>query len=216
MASLFQNFIYAPILYLLGFLYGNLAFGDLGVAIILLTIIIRVVLFPVFYKGAKDQAIIQKIQPRVKEIQGNQSAGKEEQAKALMDLYKEHNVNPFSSILLLLVQLPVFIALFKIFGHEALSFPTRTFIGLLDLSSKSVVLAVIACVLQYFQLKMALPKQSSDDPAAAIGKASVFFGPGITLIVLFNLPSALGLYWVVSNAFSLVQQVYINKRVKVQ
>lgn len=216
MASLFQNLIYTPILSLLGFLYEHAAFGDLGIAIIILTILIRVILFPIFYKGAKDQAIIQKLQPRVREIQNNQNSKKEEQAKALMDLYKEHKVNPFSSILLILLQLPVFIALFKIFGHEALLFPSKTLLGLFDLGLKSIPIAIVAALLQYFQVKISLPKQSPGDPAAAVGKIAVYLGPTLTLMVLFNLPSALGLYWTVSNAFSLLQQVYINKHVRVQ
>jgi len=219
MSAIFQTVIYQPILSLLTFLYENAAFNDLGLAIILLTIIVRVVLFPIFYKGAKDQAIIQKIQPRVREIQEMHGADKERQAKALMELYKEHRVNPFSNILLLLLQLPVFFALFKIFGHEALAFPTKTLFDFLDLGSKSIILAFIAAGIQYFQVKISLPKPipgKEKDPTAAVGKFAMYFGPALTLMVLFNLPSALGLYWAVSNTFTFIQQVYINKRVRVQ
>lgn len=219
MAYLFNMYIYAPILSVLIFIYQYIAFHDLGVAIILLTILVRVVLFPIFFKSAKDQALMQRIQPHILEIQEKHKNDKEAQAKALMSLYQEHKLNPFSGFFLLLLQLPIVLALFQIFtkGLATGAFDSNSFLGLIDLGAKSIVIAIIAAALQYFQGKLALAParqkkgEQKENAAAAVGKAMVIVGPGITLIILINLPAALGLYWVVTTAFSVVQQVYINR-----
>lgn len=216
-SNIFHMYVYAPILGALVFIYENIAFNDLGVAIIILTIFVRVVLFPVFYKSAKDQTLMQKIQPRMKEIQEKHKDNKEAQAQALMALYKENKLNPFSGFFLLIIQLPIFIALFQIFSRELsnVAFDSSTFFGLINLSEKSIVLAFVAAGLQYIQGKMALATAGTtkDNPAASIGKMMVIIGPALTLIILFTLPSALGVYWIVSTLFSIGQQIYINKKI---
>ncbi|MEK7086984.1 MAG: YidC/Oxa1 family membrane protein insertase, partial [Patescibacteria group bacterium] len=95
MTNLFNAVFYQPILSVLIFIYNNLAFHDLGLAIIFLTILVRIVLFPLFYKGAKDQALIQRLQPHIKKIQLDHKVDKAKQAQELMALYKEHRFNPF-------------------------------------------------------------------------------------------------------------------------
>lgn len=216
-SNIFHVYIYAPILGALVFIYENMAFHDLGIAIAILTIATRIILFPIFYKSAKDQTLMQKIQPKMKEIQEKFKGNKEAQAQALMALYKENNLNPFSGFLLLLVQLPIFLALFQIFSRELsnVAFDSVALFGLINLSEKSVVLAVVAAGLQYIQGKMALATAGSgnNNPAASIGKMMVIIGPAITLVILFSLPSALGVYWIVSTLFSIGQQVYINKKI---
>ncbi|TSA44585.1 membrane protein insertase YidC [bacterium] len=221
MTYLYNVYVYEPIKWLLVFIYQNLSFGDLGLAIIILTILVRLVLLPIFYKGAKDQTVIQKIQPHVKKIQLDHKDDKERQAKELMALYKKHKVNPFSSIFLLVLQLPVFIALFGIFTKEISTpiFLSQSFLGILNLGGKSVLLAVIAALLQYYQARMVLATNKKDEtgnknanPMAANQKTMMYIGPVITIIVLFNLPAAIGLYWTVSNIFSIGQQFYINKK----
>ncbi len=89
MYGLFHEFLYRPLFNALFFLYQNFSFHDLGIAIILLTILIRVVLFPLFYKGAKDQAIMQRLAPKIKEIQRNHKHNKEKQAQAMLELYRK-------------------------------------------------------------------------------------------------------------------------------
>ena len=214
---MFQTYIYQPILAVLVFIYDNVAAHDLGLAIILLTVVVRVVLLPLFYKGAKDQALMQRLQPRIEEIQREHKADKGEQAKALMALYKEHKLNPFSSIFLLILQLPIFFALFQIFSRELAGtvFATHTLFGFVDLSVKSIPIVLIAAALQYLQGKLSIPKPggAGQKPgnAAMVGKVMVVAGPILTVVVLMNLPAALGLYWLVSTLFSVVQQVYINR-----
>src|SRR5438128_1291763 len=119
LANLYNWIIYQPILNALVFLYQTVAFHDLGLAIILLTVLIRLLLYPLFHKGVRYQMVMQHLQPQIKKIQDAHKGDYEKQTQALMALYKEHEVNPFSGFLLILVQLPVLIALYHVFLSTA-------------------------------------------------------------------------------------------------
>jgi YidC/Oxa1 family membrane protein insertase len=236
----YNEILYRPLFNALIFLYQHFSFGDLGIAIILLTIIIRLVLFPLFYKGAKDQAIMQRLAPKIKEIQKNHKHDRQEQTKALMNLYKEHKVSPFSGFLLILVQLPVLIALYQVFlkGFSATDFSAlysfvsapsslnHLFLGLIDLGKKNIIIVIAAAAAQYFQGKLSLIKNKNsskdpaldENPAEKIGRQMIYFGPILTFVFLyfFKLPSAVGLYWLTTSAFSVIQQVIINKKLSRQ
>ncbi len=215
MIAFFKLILYTPLLNLLIFLYNNVAFQDLGVAIILLTLIIRFVLYPLFYKSFLNQTLMQKLQPVITKIQHEHKHDREKQAQALMALYKEHKVNPFSSFLLLLIQLPILIALYHVFLNtpEGLS---PTFLGLIDLSKTSILIVGLAAVAQYIQGKLTLPKIKPNEEvpqATKIAQQMVYIGPAITLVILWTLPAAIGLYWLISSLFSLAQQLYINRKI---
>ncbi len=221
MGNLFNAYLYQPILWVLVFIYQHLSFGDLGIAIILLTVFVRLVLFPIFYKGAKDQALMQRLQPKIQEIQREHKDNREVQAKALMALYREHRLNPLSGFLLILLQLPVFIALFGIFSKELTSglFDNLTFLGLINLQEASIPVAVVAALFQYVQGKMSLPPHTAEaggkqNPMASMGRMMVFLGPVLTIVVLQGLPAALGIYWIVSTLFSIAQQAHINRKLR--
>ncbi len=225
MGNIFNKFLYEPLLNALIFLYQNFSFHDLGIAIIILTILIRLVLFPLFYKGAKDQAIMQRLAPKIKEIQKTHKDDKEKQTRAMMDLYKEHKVNPFSGFLLLLIQLPVLIALYKVFlngflATSSLGGANKLFLGFINLGQKSIYIVLLAAIVQYFQGKLALPKTTKSfaemDTMEKMGQQMVFMGPIMTFVILYflNLPAAVAIYWLTTSAFSVIQQVIINKKIK--
>jgi len=212
MAGLFNSYVYAPILSVLLFIYNSIAFSDLGVAIIVLTILIRVVLFPLFYKGAKDQAVMQKLQPHIKKIQLDHADDKERQAKELLDLYKKYNFNPFFGIFSIVIQLPIFFALFKMFGQQlgSLGLASTMMFGVIDLGSKGIILPIIAAGLQYVQGKLSLPNtktQAGENPLASMGKMMIYIGPILTLLIFSNLPAALSIYWIMSSIFTIGQQI---------
>lgn len=214
MKNLYHIYLYQPILLVLTFIYEKIAFHSLGFSIALLTILIRLILFPLFYKGAKHQTIIQKIQPLVKKIQRDHKDDKEEQARALMALYKEHKINPFTSLLLIFFQLPILIALYRVFLKEIGNFDNIIFLGFINLRNRSLVVAFIAAILQYYQVKLSLPKiNSNDDKASQMGRAMIYIGPILTLAILSSFPSAIGIYWITSTLFSIGQQLVINKHV---
>ena len=118
MLQLYHTLFYNPILQTLIFVYQKITFKDLGLAIIVVTLLFRLILFPLFYRRDKEQTVFQKIQPKINKIQKELKDNKEEQVKALMELYKEHKVNPFSSILLIIIQLPVLIAIYQVILKE--------------------------------------------------------------------------------------------------
>lgn len=232
MIYFFQAIFYRPVLNLLVFFYETIAFKDFGVAIVLVTVLLRFVLFPLFHKSSKQQMVMQRIQPKIKKIQEIHKDDKEKQTKALMDLYKEHGVNPFSSIFLLFIQLPVMIGLYYVVrsglaaGDIAglYSFVAQPqgmnplFLGLVNLAKPNVILIFLAAITQYFQARLAIYRDPSNTapPSSAekMARQMSFIGPLITVFIFYNLPSAIGLYWFVTSLFSIFQQILINRNFK--
>jgi len=229
---LYQEIFYRPILNALVFLYQTVAGHDLGLAIIFVTILIRLLLFPFFHKGAKQQMLMQRIQPKVKKIQETHKDDRDKQAQALMELYKEHGVNPFSSFLLLIIQLPVLITLYRIFlsglGPQqfaslysfvhAPSSVNAVLLGILDLKARNVILVIIVGIAQYFQVRLAMYRAPGNiatlSQAERIARQTAFIGPIITVVIFFNFPAAVSLYWLVTSLFSIVQQIFVNRHLE--
>lgn len=229
---MFHELLYRPLFNALIYVYEHLSFGDFGVAIIILTLVIQIVLLPLFYKSARDQAIMQRLAPKLKEIQTTHKNNREAQAQAMMALYREHKVSPFSGLLVLfLVQLPILIALYQVFlyglSKDALNdlysfIPAPDllhplFLGIIDLTAPSMILVALACAAQFFQGKLTLAKQvpsSTPSPMEAMGRQMVYIGPILAafFFIVLKLPSAVALYWLTSSLFSLGQQFVIRRR----
>ncbi|MDR3582019.1 MAG: YidC/Oxa1 family membrane protein insertase [Candidatus Pacebacteria bacterium] len=231
MAYLFQQIFYKPLFNILVFFYQTISLHDLGIAIILTTILIRLILYPFFHKGAKQQMLMQRIQPKVKEIQERHKGDTQKQSEALMALYKEHGVNPFSSILLLLIQLPIMLAFFWVVRsglgtsqfvnlYSFVSAPQSVntmFLGIIDLTKPSIIVILCAAAAQFFQARLAIYKTAGNgQPSAAekIAQQMSFVGPLVTIAIFYSLPSAIGLYWLVTSLFSMVQQYLVNRHLK--
>lgn len=233
LATIFNTLLYYPLFNSLIFIYNYLPGHDFGLAIILLTVIIRVVLYPVAAKALHSQKALQSLQPKLLEIQKKYKDDKEKQAKETLELYRTEKINPFSGLLLALIQIPILIALYQVFWHGLrpgaldnlygfIQNPGQInamFFGLIDLAKPNIPLALVAGVLQFFQTKMLLPAQDNakskeSGVAMMMQKQMVYFFPFITVIILWKLPSALGLYWIISGAFSIVQQYFILKKTK--
>lgn len=221
--------LYQPMLNFLVFIY--IYTNNFGTAVILLTVLIKCLLNPLNKKALESQKAMAEIQPKIKEIQSRNKENPELQAKEMIALYKEKKFNPFSSIFLLLIQIPVIIALFCIFReginidpqmmYSFIAFPETInpyFLGI-DLSAPNILIAVLAAIGQYIQAKTGIVssnknKDSKDKTVEAtemIQKQMVFMLPIITLFVLFALPSALGLYWLVTTMMTIYQQKNILK-----
>src|SRR3990172_10391745 len=168
MTEIFHLFIYQPIFNALVFLYDVLPGNDLGVAIIVLTMIIRAVLYPLSQKQIESQKKMQALQPEIKKIQEKYKNNKERQGRELMNLYKEKKVNPASGCLPLVVQIVFIIALYRalvaginfsecgdLYSFVACPEKIATgFLGIMDLAKPSIVLAAIAAAAQFLQTKM--------------------------------------------------------------
>ncbi|MBU2472619.1 YidC/Oxa1 family membrane protein insertase [Patescibacteria group bacterium] len=227
--SIFNEVLYRPLFNILIWLYDTIAFNDLGIAIIILTVLIRFLLYPLSKKSIKSQKAMSILQPKIKEIQKKYKK-KEEQAQAMMDLYKKHKVNPMTGCLPILIQFPILIALYRVFftglNPEQLnllySFISRPdtinfiFLGLVDLSQRSIVLGLLAGFLQFIQSKMIMPKTSalknkkSDgiDFSNIMTQQMTYFMPLITVFIALSLPAALPLYWIVITLFGIIQHYF--------
>ncbi len=223
MISLFNKIFYQPLFNLLVYIYNSVALHDFGLAIIILTVIVRIVLYPVFHKGAKDQAIMQRLAPKLNEIKKKHKNDKEKLAAETMRLYKEHKVNPFSQFaLLILIQLPILIALFQIFSKSIKTIPNLNpqFLNLVNLANPSLVLVLLAALSQYLQAKLTMPAQTNQNLskeerlAKQMSSMTLYFMPVLTVVILYKLPSAIALYWLTTTLFSVIQQVIINKSLK--
>ncbi len=227
MAFLFNEIIYRPLFNILIWFY-SLLFNDLGLAIIFLTVLVRLLLFPLFQKSLKHQKILQEIQPQIKKIQESHKSDKQKQTQAIMEFYKERKINPFMPIFLLLVQLPVLFALYRLFAQGVSEstlnalYPfvakpvilNHTLLGLIDLGRPNIILTALATITQYFQGQLSLPQKQKGEALSPQERASrqmVYFIPVITLIFLLNLPSAIGLYWIATTIFSIIQQILVNR-----
>ncbi len=207
--------IYNAFLAVLQWLYNTVAYHDLFFAVILLTLLVRIVLLPFFYKSAKDQLVMKKIAPELERIKQEHKADKERQMREMMAMYKKHKLNPLSGLLVLVVQLPVFFALFKVFRDSALLgklfHDGSAFLGV-DLTMSSIAVSVVAAVLQYVSGNMMIGKAASNDPMQRFNKMMVYMMPVMTLLILTKLPAALGVYWAASTAFSIAQTLVIQRK----
>lgn len=222
--NIFNTLVLDPIFNVLIFFYNIL--GDLGLAVIALTLVVRLLLAPLSAKAFKAQRHLQALQPEMKKLQEKHKGDKEALSKELMAFYKREGVNPASSCIPTLVQIPILIALFFVFKdavtgqhleaiYSFIQTPSSinpTFLGLIDLSSTgihpaNVILAVITAGLQFLQSRMLMPKD-----APAMNKQMMYLFPALTLVFAMTLPAALPLYWATSTAFMLAQQLWIVRR----
>lgn len=238
-SGIFSTFFYQPIYNGLVFLISAIPGGNVGVAIILLTIGVRTILFPLSHKSVVSQAKMRAIAPHIEKLKEKHKDDKQEQARKTMELYKEHGINPFSGCLFVLIQLPVIFALYFVFFKglpslnadilysfvhhpEAMS---MVFLGI-TLSSKSFILAAIAAITQYFQIKLSMPEVAplkegatpsfKDDFSRSLNTQMRFMLPIIVFGVSYSISAAIALYWTTSNLFSIAQELYVKRSFKTE
>ena len=169
-SGIFSTLFYQPLYNGLVYLVDIAPSGNVGIAIILLTIGVRIILLPLSHKSIVSQAKMRSITPHIEKLKEKHKDDKQEQARKTMALYKEHGINPFSGCLLVLLQLPVIFALYFVFfkGLPSLNADilysfvkhpeviNMMFLGIL-LTKKSFILALIAAITQYYQIKLSMP-----------------------------------------------------------
>ena len=237
MTTFFHTFFYTPIYNLLVFFAIYVPGGDIGIAIILVTIVVKVILLPLSLGMVRTQKAMKVVEPHLKKIKEDHKDDKEKQAREMMALYKEHGIKPFSSFLLVLIQLPVIFALYWVFQKQALpsidpsllySFihavdihTTTVFLGLVDISQKNIFLALLAGLLQMVQgfYTIPLPEKSKNEKSTSADD----FGRAMTMQMRFVLPVIIGLvaytsggialYFMTSTIVALAQEYFIRKTV---
>ena len=196
-----------PLLDLLRMIYGYV--GNYGVAIIILTIIVRLVLFPLTYKGMKSMKRMQQLSPRMKKLQAKYKNNKEKLNKEMMGLYRKNRVNPLGGCLPMLLQLPVFFALYSSLSSavELRHAPFMLWISDLSQPDGLGITPLLMGASMYFQQKLTPQTAMMDSTQAKVMQMLPF----IFTIFTFTFPSGLTLYWVTSNILSIAQQQIINR-----
>jgi len=212
-----------------------LPFNDLGLAIIVLTLVVRFVLFPLGHKAVKTQRSIKQIEPEITKIKETFKKDRQEQTRRIMELYKAHGISPFSGFLTLFIQLPVFIALFLVlregvvfkpeFLYSFVQLPESVntlFVGLIELAKPSYVIAILAGLSQFFQIKMSMPKISKKNDSGkrsfgadlqkSLALQMKYVMPVLIVFIAMRFPSGLALYWTTSNIFAIVHETFVSKK----
>jgi len=232
LSTAFNIVLYQPLLNILVLLYLYLPGHDFGVAIIVLTVLTKLIFYPLGVKAIKSQRALSTLQPKIKEIQEKYKDDKEQQTKEIMTLYKTEKINPFSGCLPILIQLPVLIALYRVFWfglkpeqmtllYSFVPLPgtiNPSFLGIINLAEPNIILAILAGVLQFIQIRKSMPttKIKKDSGVSEhMQKQMQYFMPIFMIVILFRLPSAIGLYWVTTTIFTIVQQYVILKKEKI-
>ncbi len=232
-STIWNALLYQPFVNVLALLVSIIPGGDVGIAIILLTILVKLVLFPLSEKQIRNQTAMNMLAPELNKIKAS-GASKEEQAKLTFELYKKHKTNPFSGCLLLLVQIPILIALYSVF-YKGLNLDSSVlysfvhepahismfFLGLINIGGKSLVLAILAGVAQYFQaIYMPKPVTSGGDAnsfqdsfAKSMQMQMKYIFPILMAFIAYR-SGALALYWITSSIFTTGQQIYVKRTEK--
>jgi YidC/Oxa1 family membrane protein insertase len=217
---------------------------DIGVAMVIFTVIVKIILFPLAKKSLLTQVKMKEIEPETKKIREQYKNDRQVQAAKIMQLYKEKGFSPFSSIFLLIIQLPILFALISVFYkvipnvhpeylYSFISVPvvTTDFLGLIDITHRSIVLALATGIIQFLQLYYSpamrnMPKSDTNnpDPQAAMvqsmNSGMKYFLPIFAFISTYWIipaqfpaaASAIAIYWSTSTLFTLFQELYIRKK----
>lgn len=238
--SIWHSLFFDPVYNSLVFFIDVVRGGDVGIAIILTVILVKVLLLPVSLKAIRTQLVMREMEPKMKELKEKFKDQREELARRTMQLFKEHNVNPLSSILLLLIQIPIVFALyFAVYKGGGIALPAintallypfiptpetvnMIFLGFIDITSKSIPLALLAGVTQYIHTRLSLPPATPRDPKAepnfkddltrSMQMQMRYVLPVIIVFAAYTISAAIGLYFTISNIMAIGQEYIVRHK----
>jgi YidC/Oxa1 family membrane protein insertase len=236
---IWHTFFFDPVYNTLVFFIDILPHGDMGLAIIATVFVVKMVLLPLSIKAAKTQKIMREIEPKLHDLKEKFKDDKQAQAQQMMAIYKEYNLNPFASIFLILLQIPIVFALyFSVYSGGGVALPaintellysfvavpqevSTMLLGMFDVTGRSLLLALGAGITQYFFTSMTLPKLPPKEPDAAPNFKDDFTRnmhiqmkyvmPILIVFIAYTISAAIALYFFVSNLIALAQEVYVRK-----
>ncbi len=239
--SLFDAAVYYPIYNALVYFVDIIPTHDVGIAVIIVTILVRVILYPLARSAIKSQMAMKEIAPDIEVLKKKYKDKPEEQAKAVFALYRERGVKPFSGFLMLLVQLPVLFGLYWVFalgGFPAVNAEylygfvpspesvNMNFLGFVDMTSRSIVLAALAMGAQFVQTRLSMGPRGSNTPMETVESSfSKDMAKSLDIQVRFVLPVIVGvigaitsavvpLYMLTASLFTIVQELLAGRRFK--
>lgn len=231
--EIYNTILYQPIFNLLVWFYNIIPGHDIGLAIIAITIIIKLILYPFSLQSIKSQKTLQDLQPKLNEIKKRNKDNPQEMTKQTMQLYKQEKISPFSSCLPILIQFPFIIAVFQVFRsglangqNLEILYPfinnpgtiETTSFGFINLANSNIFLALLAALAQFWVSRMLVSKRqpnvsgSKDESMTAMmNKQMIYFMPLLTFVFGLSFPGGLVLYWFISTLLTGVQQLYFFK-----
>ena len=242
---MYNTFIFQPLYNGLVGIMDLIPWIDVGLAVVIFTIIIKFILYPLSKASLLTQVRMKEIEPEVNKIKAQYSTDRQTQAMKVMQLYKEKKIRPFAGVLLIAIQLPILLALISVFYkiipaihpellYSFISVPTvkTEFLGLIDLTHKSLILSLLTGIIQYAQLHFSLSSKPpviekeadqgdfSTQLATNMSKQMKVLVPILAFVSTYWLiparfPQAaaiIALYWSVSSLFTLVQELFIRRR----
>lgn len=233
-SNIYHLIIFNPLYNGLIFLFDTFPWVDAGFAVIIFTVIVRLILFPLSKKSIVTQVRMKEIEPEINRLRQT-ITDKQQQALKIMELYKEKKVNPFSSIFLLIIQLPIIYSLYYIFVRSGL--PTvdssilysfvnvpninMHFLGIFDMSVGSVFLSICAAISQFFQLQYSFSNtttQNTSNPsvnaAQDVMKNMKYVFPVIVFLISYKISSVVAIYWAISSLFTLGQELVVRRHIR--
>ena len=236
---IWHTFFFDPVYNGLVFFIDVVPGGDVGIAIICITLLVKFILLPLSLKAARTQKIMRELDPKLKELKERLKDKREEQARAIMELYREAGLNPFASIFLLFIQIPIIVSVYlSVYGGGGVPLPAintellysfipnpetvdMIFLGLIDIAGKSLPLALLAGGTQFIHSWLAipapLPRKEGEAPslqadfARSMQLQMRYVMPIIIFVVAFTVSAAVALYFTVSNVAMIAQELFMRR-----
>lgn len=230
--TIFFNPFYNTLVLLVGFMPAQ----DVGLAIITLTVLVKVLIFPIYRQSIKTSLKLKEIGPEIEALKKKYAADKVVQSQKIMEAYKQNNINPLSGFVVILIQIPIFITLYYVFSsnlnlhldslYSFIHFPAQPnvhFLGFFDLNvTKNYLFAFLTGLTQFIQTKLTLPAPTG--PKKAIGEGSfaddlsrsmnlqmTYVMPVFIGFIAISLPAAVSLYWITSNSIHIAMELLWRK-----
>ena len=234
---MFHTLLYEPVYNLLVFFLSVVPQHDIGIYIILVTVLVKAILFPLNISATRSQYALKRIDKEIKEIKEQYKNKPQEAGAKTLELYKREKISPFSSLFTIILQIPVFIALYLVFSkgihndvaslYSFVMFPdnlhTNAF-GFLDVTKKNIAVGIITGMSAYLLAR----RQSSSFTAPSADKKEpsfqesfqstlriqlLYIFPVIILVTSSIVPAAIGVYWITSNILGIFQDWYIKREI---
>lgn len=232
--TIFFNPIYNIFVALVNIIPGH----NLGLAIILLTLITKLAIYPLYRRSIITNLRLKELNPEIEALKKKYKNDKSEQAKQILELYQHNGINPFSGFLVVLIQIPVFLTLYYVFLgdinshlsslYSFVSAPSdlnKVFLGIFNLSAnKNYLFAILTGLTQYLQARLTLPPSSSTKPALgnernfseelsrSMNNQILYIMPLMIAFISATIPAAVSLYWITSNTISIILELVYRKK----
>jgi YidC/Oxa1 family membrane protein insertase len=196
------------------FFHDNLGFGW-GMSIVAMTVVVRLAILPLTLKGIRSMNALRELQPQMKEIQEKYKADKQRQQQEMMKFYRENKVNPFGSCLPLLLQIPIFIALFQLLRssefRDRLTPQSDDFLFISSLAHKETGLALVVLLVLYTGSQLGASLVMASTATDRTQRMIFLMLPFLFVPVIVNFPAGLIVYWITTNFWTFGQQVLVRK-----